>query len=218
MVVNKLIRQLRVGLYGKDVEATKEAVYVYLGDDEALAKFRKQTTVTRRTFGVFFRTHVNRAHKQAGLPQSGVVGSRLEKRMRAANAFSVKGDKLLVEYAMSVHVEPNQGYQSLHRSLWGAYSLGRHWGLSDLGTYNPTSTLPSGGKSDHAVYPAMAFDLGVDPDLGYQHPVGREFFKVMQTLPEVEYVILGDKIAFGSTVRAYTAGQHMNHVHVSGNR
>ena len=118
-------------------------------------------------------------------------------------------------------VEPLQGWSSLHPSLHYLFSTGRTMGLSDLGTYNPGSTLPSGAKSDHAVYPAYAFDLGVDPDTGYANPVGRAFFHLCVGSPVVEYVILGDRIAsrnYGWAVRSYSGGGHSNHVHVSGLR
>lgn len=116
-------------------------------------------------------------------------------------------------------IEPNQGFDSLHPSLHEAYSLGRTMGLSDLGTHNPASTLPGGGKSDHAFFPAWAFDLGVEPDTGFANPVGRAFFEEMVERPGVGYVILGDKIWSRSRgLHAYTAGGHLNHVHVSGIR
>jgi peptidoglycan hydrolase-like protein with peptidoglycan-binding domain len=116
-------------------------------------------------------------------------------------------------------IEPNQGFESLHISLREDFSLGRHMGLSDLGTYNPSSRLPSGAPSDHAVWPAMAFDLGVDPDNGYDNPTGRAFFTAMIGRPEVEYVILGDRIwSRAQGLHSYTSGGHGNHVHVSGNR
>lgn len=116
-------------------------------------------------------------------------------------------------------IEPRQGFRSLHSSLWQAFSLGRRMGLSDLGTYNPASRLPSGAPSDHAVYPAYAFDLGISPDTGFANPVGRAFFEAMVGRPEVEYVILGNMIwSRTSGLHNYTAGGHYNHVHVSGNR
>ena len=118
-------------------------------------------------------------------------------------------------------VEPLQGWASLHPSLHYLFSTGRTMGLSDLGTYNPGSTLPSGAKSDHAVYPAYAFDLGVEPDTGYANPVGRAFFQLCVGHPAVEYVILGDKIAsrnYGWAIRSYSYGSHANHVHCSGLR
>lgn len=119
-------------------------------------------------------------------------------------------------------IEPRQGWGSLHKSLWSIFSLGRNMDLSDLGTYNPSSTLPSGGPSDHAVWPAMAFDLGVEPDTGYANSVGRAYFHICMTRPEVEYVILGDRIwsrpRADEGVRHYSGGGHANHVHVSGHR
>jgi hypothetical protein len=114
-------------------------------------------------------------------------------------------------------VEPRQGYSSLEQSLWADYALARHMGLSDLGTYNPSSTLPGGGKSDHAYYPARAFDAGFSPPIGYAHPIARAFFEAMVGRPEVGYVILGNVIWSRERGRhAYTAGGHAGHVHVSG--
>jgi hypothetical protein len=119
-------------------------------------------------------------------------------------------------------IEPVQGFPSLHRSLHEAYSVGRRMGLSDLGTHNPASTLPSGAPSDHAVFPALAFDLGIEPDTGWENATARGFFMSMMGRAEVEYVILGDRIwsrpRSSEGIRRYTGGGHENHVHVSGNR
>jgi peptidoglycan hydrolase-like protein with peptidoglycan-binding domain len=119
-------------------------------------------------------------------------------------------------------VEPNQGWASLHSSLYAAFSIGRSLGFSDLGTYNPNSKLPSGAPSDHALHPARAFDLGIDPDVGYAHDAARAYFHSMIGRAEIGYVILGDRIWSRSRasegVRRYTGGGHANHVHVSGNR
>jgi peptidoglycan hydrolase-like protein with peptidoglycan-binding domain len=121
-------------------------------------------------------------------------------------------------------VEPYQGFGSLHRSLWEAYSLGRHMGLRDglglaSGTYNPNSKLPSGARSDHAYLPSYAFDLDIGPDTGWQNDTARAFFYAMVGRPEVNYVILGDRIwsrAYANQgVRLYGGGGHMNHIHVS---
>lgn len=118
-----------------------------------------------------------------------------------------------------VIVAPIQGLASLHVSLHPIFSIGRNMGLSDLGTFNPSSRLPSGAPSDHAVWPAMAFDLGVEPDTGYANPVGRAYFWIAAGRPEVEYVILGDRIwSRARGLHAYYGGSHANHVHVSGNR
>lgn len=116
-------------------------------------------------------------------------------------------------------VEPRQGWKSLDRSLWEAYSIGRNMGMPDLGTYNPMSRLPSGARSDHAVYPAMAFDLGVSPANGYANPTGKAFFQRMVGREEVEYVILGNKIWSRTRgLHTYYGGGHDNHCHVSGIR
>jgi hypothetical protein len=95
-------------------------------------------------------------------------------------------------------------------------------GMSDLGTYNPASKLPSGAPSDHAVYPAAAFDLGIDPDTGWDNDVARSYFLSLVGNPRVNYLILGDKIwsraRASEGIRSYSGGGHANHVHVSGVR
>ncbi|RDI73321.1 hypothetical protein Gocc_2921 [Gaiella occulta] len=223
-----LTRTLRLGMRGKDVEALKRAVIRYLGDGRSWRQLVASAPVVRRTYGPLFRRLVNRAHAKAGTPQSGVIGPRLEARLRAAGAFDAKADRLLAEYAAAVTpkpparpplIEPRQGFGSLHESLWEAYSIGRRMGLTDLGTYNPDSRLPGGGKSDHAFLPAYAFDLGFTPATGYQHPVARRFFREMVGRLEVNYVIVGNKIwsrELGE--HHYTQGGHEGHVHVSGRR
>ena len=84
-------------------------------------------------------------------------------------------------------------------------------GLTNLGTYNPASRLPGGGLSDHARYPARAFDVGGPP------ATLDRFFRAMINRPGVEYVIYRDKIWSRSRgLHAYTSGGHETHVHVSG--
>lgn len=111
-------------------------------------------------------------------------------------------------------LEPKQGFKSLRSDGWAAYTLGRRLGLSDLGTFNPASTLPGGGKSDHAFSPARAFDLGLTAK--GTRARARWFFRQMIERPEVEYVIFEDKIwSRDRGLHAYTAGGHDAHVHVS---
>jgi hypothetical protein len=113
-----------------------------------------------------------------------------------------------------VLVKPKQGFDSLRQDGWAAYTLGRRLGLSDLGTYNPASTLPGGGKSDHAYNPARAFDLGLTK--AGTRARARWFFRRMIDRPEVEYVIF-EKLIWSRDkgLHAYTSGGHDTHVHVS---
>lgn len=131
-----------------------------------------------------------------------------------------KRDKLLadLEPPLPVLIKPNQGWSSLHKSLWEAYSNGRRRGLTDLGTYNPDSRLPSGAPSDHAVLPAYAFDLGIEPDTGWANLKARAYAIWTAGRPEVEYTILGNRIWRGrfKVWGTYYSGGHLNHVHVSG--
>lgn len=114
----------------------------------------------------------------------------------------------------SLLLKPRQGFSSLRKDGWAAYSLGRRLGLSDLGTHNPKSTLPGGGKSDHAYWPARAFDLGLTATGTAAR--ARWYYQRMKGRPEIEYVIFERKIwSVTNGERAYTAGGHMTHVHVS---
>lgn len=116
-------------------------------------------------------------------------------------------------------VEPNQGFDSLHRNLWVPYSIGRSrpYNFTDLGTHNPASRLPGGGLSDHAINPARAFDLGITPATGWNNLLARQYVQSMANRDEIEYVILGNAIWSRSRGwHAYTSGGHENHVHVSG--
>jgi hypothetical protein len=202
-------KKIQAGDNDKAVEAAKRGV-------AAFYKEKMPPPVVSRFFGPFFLTKVKRFQKDNGVSQSGVIGpitwGKLEPYLdsRAKDLLTPSVVKL---------VEPKQGFSSLDKSLWQAYSIGRNMGLTDLGTYNPASTLPGGGPSDHSVFPAFAFDLGFSPQTGYGNFTARKFFLAMVGRKEVEYVILGNKIWSKSRgLHDYTAGNHDNHVHVSGVR
>lgn len=220
--MNTLTRILRTGCVGKDVEGVTRAMLRYLDDDKGWKAFAAATPVVKRFWGPGKTTYAKRCSAKAGLPQYGVFGPRLETTLRAAGAFDLKANKLLDDYAERVKpklVEPNQGFDSLDSSLWEAYTLGRNAGLTDLGTYNPASTLPgSGRKSDHAVYPAVAFDLGIDPDTGWNNLKARAYVQRIVGRKEIAYVILGDRIYSRRGWGRYYSGGHLNHTHVSGYR
>lgn len=111
-------------------------------------------------------------------------------------------------------IEPRQGFDSLMRSGWAAYTLARRLGLRDSGTHNPVATLPGGGKSDHAYQPARAFDVSLTATGTRER--ARYFYRLMRERPETEYVIFETKIwSREKGEHAYTAGGHDTHVHVS---
>jgi hypothetical protein len=170
----------------------------------------------RRTWGPRKQDWLRRFKKKRGLPVDAIYGPKVH--VALSPFFDARGRSLMQRWEEPVKiVEPRQGRSSLVSTLWEAYSIGRTLGLSDLGTYNGASRLPSGTRSDHAYWPAYAYDLGVSPTVGYAHPVGKRYFKAMTERPEIEYVILGDRIwSRGKGLHAYTSGGHENHVHVSG--
>jgi hypothetical protein len=117
-------------------------------------------------------------------------------------------------------LEPRQGWGSLHKSLWLAYSMGRKRGFTDLGTYVDK-------PGDHGIGPpCYAFDLGRNNRfyyLGWNYLVARSLAKLYVAEHEalgIEYVILGRRV--WSRSRPYwhplTTGDtsHDFHIHVSG--
>lgn len=226
-----LTRTLRFGDEGLDVFAVKRATHRLLQTGK-LDELEAKSVGERERFGAAFQTLVKIAQQKHKLAVDGVVGPLFEKLLVREQAIDARSAKLLADYAHAhppkpILVQPRQGWDSLHRSLWELYSIGRGMGLSDLGTYNPRSVLPGSRRpSDHASCdgvhirpPAIAFDLGIEPDTGWANPVGRAFFLRCVNRPEVNYVILGDRIWSRSRgLHAYTSGGHMNHAHVSGVR
>lgn len=222
--MSTIYRTLRPGMRGKDVEAHKRAVARALGHGR-LRTLVAQPAVTRQLFGPFFTRNVKLVQKQAGIPQTGLIGPSTHEWLLAGGWFDAKAlalyDAYVEEHMKPELVMPRQGWGSLHPSLREAYTIGRSfpYEFTDLGTYNPASRLPSGAPSDHAVYPALAFDLGISPQTGWNNLKARDYALKMAGRPEVNYVICGDRIwsrAYGW--HAYRGGGHQNHVHVSGRR
>lgn len=119
-------------------------------------------------------------------------------------------------------VEPRQGFDSLHDSLWLAYSMGRKRGFTDLGTYVDK-------PGDHGVGPpCFAFDLGREDRFlfkGWGYIKARrlaQLYVAEHDGLQINYVILGRRI--WSRARPYwhplTTGDtsHDFHIHVSGVR
>lgn len=216
-----LVRVLKQGMRGKDVEAHKRAVAKYLHTG-GLTNFMNKPVAIRRYYGPFFTRNVKLVQKSELLPKTGIIDKRLHDILWNEGYFDAYAKRLNSEAQaeftpVPILVEPTQGWDSLDRSLWALYSSGRRRGFSDQGTYNPNSTLPSGRPSDHAVYPAKAFDLGFTPATGYSNLAARVYFNDCTKDPTVKYVILGNKIwSEARGLHAYTGGGHDSHVHVSG--
>lgn len=215
-----LIRTIsRVGTYGKDVEALTRAQFRYFQDWDGLSAFAKRSTIQRRTYDPWDLQRTKRIQNIEKIPQTGTIGPRTYGVL--LDSMDSLALDLMRQYRDDIApklVEPRQGFHSLSSTLWRAFSEGRHRGLSDLGTHNPASRLPSGRPSDHAVYPAMAFDLGIEPDTGWNNLKARAYAVWTSGRPEVEYTILGNRIWRGryKVWGSYYSGGHLNHVHVSG--
>jgi hypothetical protein len=110
------------------------------------------------------------------------------------------------------------GPSSLDPGLWDEYALARSEipGWRDDGTYNAASRLPSGAPSDHAVYPARAFDAGFNPANPKSLAAAKLFFQQMIGRVGIHYAIFRDQIwSTEQGLHPYTAGGHDSHVHVS---
>jgi len=122
-------------------------------------------------------------------------------------------------------VEPVQGFDSLAKILWLAYSMGRQRGFTDLGTY-VAKALDHGGTDTHRGPPAWAFDLGRKDRFlfkGWDYLKARalaKFYWENHRALGIEYVILGHKIISRSNPTwhfyADPSGSHSFHIHVSG--
>lgn len=115
-------------------------------------------------------------------------------------------------------VEPVQGWDSLNKGLWLAYSMGRKRGFTDLGTY-------ANKPLDHGYWPSNAFDLGRRNfffHLGFRYITARRFAKFLWENHEalhIDYIILGDKIISRRHPEWRYYGpdkSHFFHIHVSG--
>lgn len=236
---NLLTRTLGLNASGKDVDGVKRTVYRALDQQDGGHRLRdhhNNRLVVRQRYGPFFALDVNRLKKQMGWKPNGKVEPSFFTAMAKKGYPDALAIDLLNQYQDEhkppppppKYVEPKQGFGSLVRDLWEAYTLGRNAGLTDLGTYNPSSRLPSGGPSDHATSrkdgrigePACAFDLGFSPATGWDNPKARAFFHQMAGRPEVHYVILGNRIwSVEKGLHFYeNSWDHAGHVHTSGYR
>jgi hypothetical protein len=218
----RFTRVISLGDFGSDCEGVGRALIREGSAGVTLSAFNDQTTERRRTWNAQKRDWLKKYERKLGEPFSvdGVYGRGVHETLEPH--FDAMAAKMMADWRPPPPplIEPKQGFDSLHESLWRIYSTGRSMELFDLGTWNPRSTLPSGAKSDHAVYPAFAFDLGFDPDIGWEHDIARAFFHICLKTSSVEYVILGNRIGYRrtGTIGSYGSGDHYNHIHVSGNR
>jgi hypothetical protein len=218
----RFTRVISLGDVGSDCEGVGRALIREGSAGVTLSAFNDQTTERRRTWNAQKRDWLKKYERALGDPFSvdGIYGRGVHEELKPH--FDAMAAKLMADWRPPPPplIEPVQGFNSLHESLWQVYSTGRSMHLFDLGTWNPRSRLPSGAPSDHAVHPAFAFDLGLDPDIGWEHDTARAFFYICLKTPAVEYVILGNRIGYRrtGTVGLYGSGDHYNHVHVSGNR
>lgn len=216
----RFTRIISLGDQGSDCEGVSRALIREGSAGVTLEAFNKQTQTRRRTWNLQKVDWLKKFEKKTGHKADGIYGKWVHEDLEPH--FDALGAKYMQTWKPPPPplIEPVQGFDSLSSTLHDIYSVGRRMDLFDLGTWNPSSTLPSGNPSDHSVHPAFAFDLGFDPDIGFQHDIARAYFYIALKRPQVEYVILGNRIGDRRTqmVNYYGYGAHENHVHVSGNR
>ena len=132
-------------------------------------------------------------------------------------------------------VEPRRGFDSLHSSLWLAYSMGSKRNFTDLGTY--VNKPGDHGGEPQGNPPAYAFDLGRKNRFffkGWNYLVARrlaKFYVENYKALNIEYVILGRRIwsRWGAKQKRWDAENgwhplttgdtsHDFHIHVEGHR
>ena len=206
---------------GTDVEEVGRALCrAKCGPKGGLVAFMALPEGARRRWGWRHRRWLRKFKRKHGLTDTAVYGPKAHRAL--SPHFDARGRQRMAAWRPPLKlVPPRQGWSSLDKTLWALYAIAvTDYGMSDLGTYNPSSRLPGGGVSDHAKGPpALAMDLGIDPDVGMRDPEGRAFFHHCVGDRRVEYVILGDRIWAQSRksegIRPYTSGGHLNHAHVS---
>lgn len=204
-----LPRKLKSGDTGTDVEGVGRA-FCKAGVFMPIKVFNAMPKFMRRKYGFRKVAACKKWQKQHKQNTDGVYDMVAHRPLEPY--FDAKARALM--HTKPVLVEPIQGFESLRDSLWEDFSIGRRMGLSDLGTHNPRSTA-GGQPSDHASWPANAFDLGFSEIAGFA--TASSFFNQMMNRPELEYVIFASKIwSQNNGLRTWTGGGHSTHVHVSG--
>jgi len=218
--MTKLPRTLKLACYGSDVDGVKRTVYRFIGGSK-LSLHVVHPDQVRRMFGPFFRIDVNVARGKLGLAKTGVVDQNMWYLLEKKNAPDAKALALIQYYAVD-NPSPSipTGPSSLDRSLWPLFKMAQEREFTNSGIYNPDSRLPSGRPSDHALWPALAFDAGFTPQVGMANQKAKDFFDLVSGRPEVEYVICGGKIwsrsqGLHNYIESYS---HAGHIHVSGRR
>lgn len=115
-------------------------------------------------------------------------------------------------------VRPRQGWRSLDKRLWKAYSIALNRGYIDLGTY-------ANKPGDHGYWPARAFDIGRKDrfyNRGWNYLKARrlaKFYWANRVALHIDYVILGRRIISRKHPYWHRLGtgdmSHMWHLHIS---
>lgn len=205
---------------GLDVRAFKRMALRYarrrLHDNDVVL-------VNNNDYGAALEGLVARIQRHEGIMDSGDIG-RLTSLVLFPEADAL-ARSWYGKYTVpsTENIEPDQGWGSLDRSLWEAYSEGRRRDFIDLGTY-VNKPGDHGGSPTRRGPPAFAFDLGrADRFLmkGWGYLKARklaQWYVQNANRLRIEYVILGMRIwnrekgwhAYGGD------RSHMFHIHVSG--
>lgn len=103
--MSNMVRTLKPGMRGKDVEAHKRAVARALGNGR-LRTLVAQPIGTRQLFGPFFTRNVKLVQKQAGIPQTGIIGPSTHEWLLAGGWFDARALALYDAY-VTEHTKPD---------------------------------------------------------------------------------------------------------------
>jgi hypothetical protein len=148
-----LIRTLKLGCVGDDVDGWARAAHRYL-EDGLLDDYEMQRPIVRRTFGIGKRTLAKKCARKAGLPQYGIVGETLEEAMRAAGAFDATADARIDRYnaaQVDEGLELARKLLDYCRRFDGGYKLGGGHGRP-LATVTPDQDLDCSSSTSRALY------------------------------------------------------------------
>ena len=225
----RFTRPLALGDTGADVEGVNRA-YVRAGFLLArvpapIRVFNALPAKARRRFNKSSVNAANKLKKAEGWKPTNRHDFENHLVLESSGAFDARAEALLKGWKPEPPklVEPNQGWDSLHRSLWEAYSEARRRGFTDLGTY-------ANKPGDHGYRPSWAFDVGHESRfnfLGWGYLKARrlaKWYAKNYVRLNIRYVILGNRIWHRNTGRwgpfsNYERDKsHDFHIHVSGQR
>lgn len=202
----QLMRQLKKGSIGKDVEACARAGFRFMDDRAGLRKFDSDPVSVRRTYGVFKVKLFKHVQLKMGLPQTGVVGPDTFARLVKAGAFDDIALKLLEPPKVASMIYPHPAKATTAHFIPPIHTTGGLAGNKALDFMAPPGTEVlivedaeitrlSGHNPDTGVHGKVGDVFGWN--IYYKNRQGYEYFSTHYGERRVE---VGMKLPAGSVI------------------